>query len=90
MVFEPGVYLTGSLFIKEGVELRIDKGVELKGSQHFEDYPEIDTRIAGIEMRWPAALLNILNKESGCHRGRESECAGKILLGQVLGHAQGL
>jgi polygalacturonase len=60
VVFEPGIYLTGSIFLKEGVELRIDKGVELKGSQHFEDYPEIDTRIAGIEMKWPAALLNII------------------------------
>ena len=60
VVFDAGVYLTGSLFLKEGVELRIDKGVELRGSQHFEDYPPIDTRIAGIEMRWPAALLNII------------------------------
>jgi hypothetical protein len=60
VVFEPGVYLTGSLFIKTGVELRIDKGVELRGSQHFEDYPEINTRIAGIEMKWPAALLNMM------------------------------
>ncbi|MBS1605943.1 MAG: right-handed parallel beta-helix repeat-containing protein [Bacteroidetes bacterium] len=58
--FEPGTYLTGSVFLKEGVELRIGKGVELKGSQHFEDYPEIRTRIAGIEMKWPAALLNVI------------------------------
>ena len=60
VTFSPGKYLTGSLFLKEDVELRIDKGVELTGSQHFEDYPEIDTRIAGIEMKWPAALLNII------------------------------
>ncbi|HEY4208249.1 MAG TPA: glycosyl hydrolase family 28 protein [Puia sp.] len=60
VVFKPGHYLSGSLFIKEGVELRIDKEVVLKGSQRFEDYPLIDTRIAGIEMKWPAALLNII------------------------------
>ena len=60
VLFQPGSYLTGSLFLKEGVELHIDKDVELKGSQRFEDYPEIDTRIAGIEMKWPAALLNII------------------------------
>jgi polygalacturonase len=60
VVFDPGTYLTGSLFLKEGVELRVGKGVELLGSQHFEDYPEINTRIAGIEMKWPAALLNII------------------------------
>jgi polygalacturonase len=60
VVFKPGSYLSGSLFLKEGVELRIDKAVILKGSQRFEDYPLIDTRIAGIEMKWPAALLNII------------------------------
>jgi len=60
IAFQPGKYLTGSLFLKENVDLHIDKGVELLGSQHFEDYPEIDTRIAGIEMKWPAALLNII------------------------------
>ena len=69
VVFDPGSYLTGSLFIKEGVELRIDKGVELKGSQHFEDYPEIDTRIAGIEMKWPAALLNIIGVKKAAVTG---------------------
>jgi polygalacturonase len=70
VVFKPGIYLTGSLFIKEGVELRIGKGVELKGSQHFEDYPEIDTRIAGIEMKWPAALLNIIDVKNAAITGQ--------------------
>ena len=60
VVLKPGRYLTGSVFLKDGVELRLDKGVELIGSQRFEDYPEIDTRIAGIEMKWPAALLNMI------------------------------
>ena len=69
VIFDPGSYLTGSLFIKEGVELRIDKGVELKGSQHFEDYPDIDTRIAGIEMKWPAALLNIIGVKKAAITG---------------------
>lgn len=60
VIFEPGIYLSGAIFLKEGVELRVGKDVELRGSQHFEDYPEIDTRIAGIEMKWPAALINII------------------------------
>jgi len=60
VVFAPGSYLTGAIFLKEGIELRIGKDVELKGSQRFEDYPEIDTRIAGIEMKWPSALLNMI------------------------------
>lgn len=70
VVFDPGAYLTGSIFLKANVELRIDKGVELIGSQHFEDYPEIDTRIAGIEMRWPAALLNIIGVKNAAITGQ--------------------
>ncbi|HEV9035548.1 MAG TPA: glycosyl hydrolase family 28 protein, partial [Puia sp.] len=69
VVFAPGIYQTGSIFLKANVELRIDKGVELIGSQHFEDYPEIDTRIAGIEMRWPAALLNIIGVKNAAVTG---------------------
>jgi Endopolygalacturonase len=62
VAFKPGIYLTGSIFLKSNVHLKIDKGVLIKGSQNFDDYPEIDTRIAGIEMRWPAALINVINK----------------------------
>ena len=62
--FEPGKYLMGSIFLKQNVHLKIDKGVELLGSQSFDDYPEIDTRIAGIEMKWPAALINIIDQKN--------------------------
>lgn len=62
--FKPGTYLTGSIFLKSGVHLVIGKGVLLKGSQDFGDYPEIDTRIAGIEMKWPAALINIIDQKN--------------------------
>ena len=55
---KPGTYLTGSLFLKSGVTLDIPEGVTLIGSQRLEDYPELPTRIAGIEMTWPAALIN--------------------------------
>ncbi|WP_175632458.1 glycoside hydrolase family 28 protein [Pedobacter ghigonis] len=60
--FQPGKYLTGSLFVKTGVNFEVGKGVELLGSQDIKDYPEIDTRVAGIEMKWPAALINILKQ----------------------------
>ncbi|MCU7551198.1 glycosyl hydrolase family 28 protein [Chitinophagaceae bacterium LB-8] len=62
--FKPGEYLMGSIFIKSGVHLKIDKGVLIKGSQDFADYPEMDTRIAGIEMKWPAALINIVDQKN--------------------------
>ena len=59
VIFKAGTYLTGSIFVKSGVTLKIDKGVTLLGSQHIADYPVMQTRIAGVEMHWPAALVNI-------------------------------
>ncbi|TCC87369.1 glycoside hydrolase family 28 protein [Pedobacter frigiditerrae] len=69
VVFAPGKYLTGSLFVKTGVNLKIDKGVEILGSQNINDYPEIDTRVAGIEMKWPAALINVLKQQKASISG---------------------
>jgi len=68
--FKPGKYLTGSLFIKNNVNLQLDEGAELLGSQNIADYPEIDTRVAGIEMKWPAALLNIMNQSNVAITGK--------------------
>lgn len=59
VTFRPGKYVTGALFLKSDVHLRIDPNVSLLGSLNDSDYPPIWTRVAGIEMNWPAALLNI-------------------------------
>ncbi|MGV3706183.1 MAG: glycoside hydrolase family 28 protein [Arcticibacter sp.] len=67
--FSPGKYLTGSLFVRKNVNLQIDKGVEILGSQNIADYPEIDTRVAGIEMKWPAALINIIGQQKAAVTG---------------------
>jgi len=77
VTFKSGTYLTGSVFVKSGVQLKIDKGVEIRGSQDIADYPEIDTRIAGIEMKWPAALINIIDQQNSS------------ITGDGLVHAQG-
>ncbi len=57
--FPQGVYLSGSIFVKSNVELRIDEGVTIKAIQDDSKYPEIWGRVAGVEMYWPAALINI-------------------------------
>ena len=51
--FKPGTYLTGALFLKSGVTFNIPEGVTLTGSQNLKDFPQLPTRIAGIEMTWP-------------------------------------
>jgi len=58
IVVPRGNFLTGSIFLKQGVNLRVEKDGILKGSQDTNDYPWINTRIAGLEMKWPAALVN--------------------------------
>ena len=59
VVFNRGVYVSGSLFLKSGTRLRLDEGVEIRGVQDQAAYPVMQTRVAGIEMKWPAALINV-------------------------------
>lgn len=62
--FNTGIYLSGSIFLKSNVILDISKGVQISGSQNIDDYTEIPTRVAGIEMSWPAALINIIDQSN--------------------------
>ncbi len=61
--FKPGTYLTGALFLKSGITFEIPEGVTLTGSQDIKDFPELPTRIAGIEMTWPAAMINVRDQQ---------------------------
>jgi polygalacturonase len=69
VVFPAGTYLTGSIFVKSGVTLRLDKDVTLRGSRDIADYPMMPTRIAGIEMSWPAALVNVYKQKKAAITG---------------------
>jgi polygalacturonase len=62
--FEPGEYVTGALFVKEGVHLRIDSGVTLRARMNISEYPEIDTRVAGFEMKWPSGVINVIGQKN--------------------------
>lgn len=64
VTFNPGIFLTGSVFIKENVNFNIPKGTMLLGSQDIADYKKINTRVAGIEMEWPSALVNIIGQKN--------------------------
>ena len=56
-----GHYRLGSIFLASGVTFQLAADAVLLGSKDLADYPLIDTRIAGIEMKWPAALVNVLD-----------------------------
>lgn len=64
VTFDRGVYLTGSLFLKSNVNLRVDDGVELRGVEEEAAYPDLWTRVAGIEITWPAALINVCGQSN--------------------------
>jgi polygalacturonase len=70
ITFRPGTYLTGSLFLKSGTRLDVGEGVTLIGSQELDDYPMLPTRIAGIEMTWPSALINVRDQHDVTIEGK--------------------
>ena len=69
VTFSPGIYLTGALFVGNNVNFNIPKGTTLIGSQDIDDYKKIDTRVAGVEMNWPSALVNIIGKKNAAISG---------------------
>lgn len=58
-----GGWLTGSLFLKSRMGLYLEEGAVLLGIMEEEAYPFISTRVAGIEMYWPAGVVNIMDAE---------------------------
>jgi polygalacturonase len=53
-----GTFRSGSIFLKQGVELYLDEGAVLLGSNNIEDYPKLETRIEGHFEPWRMALVN--------------------------------
>lgn len=53
-----GKYLSGSIFLKAGVELHVAEGAMLLGSNRIDDYPKRITRIEGHFTPWRMALIN--------------------------------
>jgi len=57
-----GVFSSGAIFLKENVEMKIDKGTKLRAVAGLQNYPILkNTRIAGIEMDWPSAFINAID-----------------------------
>jgi polygalacturonase len=58
VVVPKGVFLSGALFFKPGVNLLVEKDGVLKGTANPEDYRQINTRWEGVERLWTCAFLN--------------------------------
>lgn len=58
LIVPEGTYMTGALFLKQGVELHLTDGAVLLGSTELADYPKKMTRIEGHFEPWRPALIN--------------------------------
>jgi polygalacturonase len=58
LVFPKGVFMTGAIFLKKGVNLHLEQGAVVKGSTDRKDYPKMKTRIEGHFPEWLPALIN--------------------------------
>jgi alpha-L-rhamnosidase len=58
VVVPAGRFLAGAIFLKPGVNLRLEKDAVLLGSSNIDDYPLGPTRIEGATNVWRPALVN--------------------------------
>lgn len=58
IVIPEGVFLSGSLFFKQGTHLYLEKDAVLKGSDDISNFPILPTRIEGQSINYFAALVN--------------------------------
>src|ERR1039458_6647006 len=58
IVIPKGTFLSGAIFLKQGVNLLVEKDGVLKGTTNIDDYPVIQTRWEGTEEPWTSAFIN--------------------------------
>lgn len=58
VVVPQGVYLSGALQMRQGVNLYLEAGARLKGSDDIADFPVVETRIEGQTCSYFSALIN--------------------------------
>jgi polygalacturonase len=57
-----GCFSSGAIFLKEKVNLEVEKGARLRAVNGLAHFPTLkNTRIAGIEMDWPSAFINVID-----------------------------
>ena len=53
-----GTFRSGAIFLKQGVDLLVEKDGVLKGTTNLDDYPAIQSRWEGTEEMYTASLVN--------------------------------
>lgn len=58
IIIPEGIFRTGALFFKQGVNLRIEEGGVLKSVVDETSYPIVNSRWEGTEQEWISAFIN--------------------------------
>jgi polygalacturonase len=58
VVIPKGTFLSGAIFLKQGVNLLVEKDGVLKGTTNPDDYPQIKSRWEGTEELYTASFVN--------------------------------
>ena len=61
IIFNKGIYLISNLYLHDNMNIIFEDGCILKGTTNENDIDIIDTRVAGIDMPFYAAVLNIIS-----------------------------
>lgn len=61
VVVPAGTFLSGAIFLKQGVNLEIEANGVLKGTTNMADYKLVQTRWEGEEQIWVSALINVFD-----------------------------
>ncbi|MBQ8672522.1 MAG: exopolygalacturonase [Bacteroides sp.] len=59
IIIPKGTFLSGALFFKKGTHLHLQEGAVLKGSDDISNFPVLDTRMEGQNLKYFAALVNV-------------------------------
>jgi len=58
------------LFLKDNVHLVLDEDAVILASMRLDDYPQQITRVAGIGMVWPLAVINVKDAKNVAISGK--------------------
>ena len=75
VIVPSGIFLSGAIFLKQGVNLMIEKDGTLKGTTNLADYPLVATRWEGTECQWTSAFINAFHM-TGFHLTGEGTIDG--------------
>lgn len=64
IVVPEGIFISGALFLKQGVNLHVQKDGILKGTVNPDDYPQVPTRWEGVECEWTSAFINAFDMKN--------------------------